>query len=240
MRAAFSQQVTTALCRWQSLQKGCPTVRAILVACLLFSMSLPAIAEAWDLSRTDTDRDIRVYVRAVPNSSYKSFYAVTRVKTGLGSVVAVLSDVPAMPQWIARMRGVKLLRRNADNELWVHASYRLPYPFLEREAVLHSVLVQDPYSRVVTITTRSVPGFIAHRKDRLRLVNMHSIWKLTPEKNGSVRVEFWGDGQPGGYVPPLLFNYNLPDEPLQTLRNLRQMLVREKYQKQQLHYIRED
>ena len=213
-------------------------MRAVLVVYLLFCMSLPALAKAWELARHDADRDIRVYVRATP-SSYKSFYAVTRVKTRLGSVVAVLADVPAMPEWISRLRDIRLLRRKADSELWVHARYRLPYPFLEREAVLHSLLSQDQRSKVVTITTRSVPGFVAPKKDRLRLTNMHSIWKLTPEKNGIVRIEFWGEGEPGGYVPPLLFNYNLPDEPAQTLRNLRQMLARDKYQKQRPAYIEE-
>lgn len=219
--------------------KGCSTVRGVIVACLLLFMPLPVLAGACELSRNDTERDIRVYLRTEPRSSYKSFYAITRVNNRLGSVVAVLSDVPAMPEWIARMRGVTLLRRNADSELWVHARYRLPYPFLEREAVLHSVLVQDPHTHVVTITTHSVPGFVPHRKDRLRLADMHSTWKLTPEKNGVVRIEFWGEGEPGGYVPPLLFNYNLPDEPVQTLRNLRKMLMRDKYLTQQLHYIRE-
>ena len=89
--------------------------------------------------RRDEARDIRVYLRDVPNSSYKSFYAVTQVKTRLTTVVAVLSDVTAMPEWIARMKSVKLLQRTADSELWVHARYRLPYPFLEREAVLQSL-----------------------------------------------------------------------------------------------------
>ncbi|HEX4938921.1 MAG TPA: hypothetical protein VFX11_09615 [Candidatus Kapabacteria bacterium] len=214
-------------------------MRGLVAAFLLILVSLPLRAETWELARSDETRNIRVYLRDVPHSSYKSFYAVTQVRTRLSSVVAVLSDVPAMPEWIARMKAVKLLRRNADSELWVHARYRLPYPFLEREAVLYSVMKQDPRTKVVTITTRSVPGFVRPQKDRLRLINMHSTWKLTPEKNGDVRIEFWGQGEPGGYVPPLLFNYNLPDEPVQTLRNLRQMLTRDKYQKRELHYIRE-
>lgn len=214
-------------------------MRGLLASLLLLLMSLPVSAAPWELVRRDEARDIRVYLRDVPNSSYKSFYAVTHVKTRLTTVVAVLSDVTAMPEWIARMKSVKLLRRSADSELWVYARYRLPYPFLEREAVLQSQMQQDPLTRVVTITTRSVPGFVGAQKDRVRLANMHSTWKLTPDKNGLVRIEFWGQGEPGGYVPPLLFNYNLPDEPVQTLRNLRQMLTRDKYQKQTLSYIRE-
>lgn len=214
-------------------------MRALLILCLLMGMPLPALAAAWELARTDAERDIRVYVRDVASSSYQSFYAVTRVRAPLGSVVAVLSDVPAMPEWISRLRGVKLLQREADREIWIHARFRLPYPFLEREAVLHSSLKQDAHSRVVTITTRSVPGFVPPSKARVRLKKMHSTWKLTPEKNGLVRIEFWGEGEPGGYVPPLLFNYNLPDEPALTLRHLRQMLTREKYQQRELDYIRE-
>jgi len=54
-----------------------------------------------------------------------------------------------------------------------------------------------------------------------------------------VRIEMWGQGEPGGYMPPLLFNYNLPDEPAQTLRHLRQMLMREKYRNKTLSYIHE-
>jgi len=44
-------------------------------------------------------------------------------------------------------------------------------------------------------------------------------------------VELWGSGDPEGFVPALMFNYNLPDEPLQSLRQLRKMLLRDKYQK---------
>lgn len=214
-------------------------MRQWLVACVLVLMSLPAMASTWVLARNDTQRDIRVYLREVPQSSYKSFYAVTHVKSSLSAVVAMLSDVQAMPEWIARMTTAKLLLRTADRELWVHARYRLPYPFLEREAVLHSQLKQDKITKVVTITTRSVAGLIPAQKERVRLINMHSTWRLTPEKSGMVRVEFWGEGEPGGYIPPLLFNYNLPDEPVQTLRNLRQMLTRDKYKNRELHYIRE-
>lgn len=214
-------------------------MRFFIAAMLLIFISTPAPASTWELVRDDGERAIRVYLRDVPQSSYKSFYAVTQVRGTLSAVVAVLSDVPAMPEWIARMKTVKLLRRNADRELWVHARYRLPYPFVERETVLYSFMRQDPNTRVVTIVTRSVPGFVAVQKDRVRLINMHSTWKLTPEKGGMVRIEFWGEGEPGGYVPPILFNYNLPDEPVQTLRNLRKMLTREKYRTKHLHYIKE-
>lgn len=205
---------------------------------LLLAFALPARAEQWTLARTDEVRDIRVYLRDTPGSSYKRFYATTRVPASLSTVVAALSDVSAMPEWIARMKSARLLRRDANREVWIHSVYRLPYPFLEREAVLHAVLRQDK-SGAVEIVTRAEPGFVPANPRRVRLGDMHSVWRLTPEKNGVVKIELWGEGAPGGYVPHLLFNYNLPDEPQQTLRNLRQMLLREKYRSKTLDYIRE-
>lgn len=214
---------------------------ALFLAFLTVGMTVctPAVAAAdWQLSRHDRERDIRVYLRDTPGSSYQNFYAVTRVKTRLSSVVAVLSDVPAMPEWIARMKSARLLRREADRDIWVQSIYKLPYPFLEREAVLHASLRQEK-SGTVEVVTKAEKGFIPNDPKRVRLLNMQSTWRLTPEKDGIVKIEMWGQGDPGGYVPPMLFNYNLPDEPAQTLKLLRQMLTREKYQKKTLGYIRE-
>lgn len=212
--------------------------RSLCLVLLLCLCTAAAHASEWKLSRQDAARDIRVYLRETPGTSYNNFYAVTRVKTRLSTVVAVLSDVPAMPEWIARLRSAKLIKREADREMWVHSIYKLPYPFLEREAVLHSILKQEK-TGIVEITTRPEKGFIEANPKRVRLLNMSSTWRLTPEKDGVVKIEMWGEGDPGGYVPPMLFNYNLPDEPAQTLKFLRQMLTRDKYQKKVLAYIRE-
>lgn len=209
----------------------------VLGFCLLMCPGF-ATAGEWELVRRDEVRDIRVYLRKEPGSAYKGFYAITRAPASLSSVVAVLADVPAMPEWIARMRSARMLKRVADREVWVHGVYQLPYPFLERESVMLSTLTQKKNGSV-EVATRAVSGMIGSNPGRVRLTDMHGLWRLTPEKGGMVKIELWGQGTPGGYVPPLLFNYNLPDEPAQTLRNLRQMLTRDKYRLRSLDYIRE-
>lgn len=212
-------------------------LRIVVAMLSLLSLSPTLAATNWELVRQDAKRDIRVYVRDVPNSNYQGFYAVTRVEARLSTVVAVLSDVPAMPEWIARLRQTRLLKREADTDVWVHNIYKLPYPFLDREAVLHSTLRQEK-NGVVEVVTRAEKGLIPSSR-RVRLLDMHSTWRLTPEGKGMVRIELWGQGDPGGYMPPVLFNYNLPDEPAQTLKLLRQMLTRDKYRQRKPGYIRE-
>lgn len=215
-----------------------PLMAFLALALPMAAPAAPAPADAWTLVRTDSARDLRVYLRDTPGSGYKRFYAITRVTASLSTVVAALSDVHAMPEWISRMSSARLLRRDGNREAWVHSVYKLPYPFIEREAVLHSTLRQLP-SGVVEIATRAEPGFIPANPRRVRLTRMSGLWRLTPEKKGVVKIELWGEGEPGGYVPHLLFNYNIADEPQQTLRNLRQMLMRDKYRNKSLDYIRE-
>lgn len=209
----------------------------VVTLCLLLNPAA-SLAGEWELARRDEPRDIRTYVRDLPGTRYKAFYATTRVKASLSSVVAVLSDVHAMPEWVARMRSARLLRREANRDVWFHGVYQLPYPFVEREAVLHSTLTQKR-SGIVEVETRAIRGMVGTDPKRVRLTNMRSLWRLTPERDGIVKIELWGEGDPGGHVPPLLFNYNLPDEPLQTLRNLRQMLTRDKYRTRKLDYVRD-
>lgn len=205
---------------------------------LSLSWSSAATADDWNLARQDVQRDIRVYTRDVPDSPYQAFYATTRVEASLSTIVAVLSDIQAMPEWIIRLRKSKLLKRDADRDVWLHNIYVFPYPFQDREAVLHSSFRQEK-NGVVEINSRAVKGFIPENSRRVRLLTMQSKWRLTPDGKGTVKIELWGQGDPGGYLPPILFNFNLPSGPAYTLKYLRQMLMRDKYQHKVLPYIRD-
>lgn len=211
-----------------------PSPHALIARCILvLSLGLPGLVHAgdWQLSRHDSARDITVYVRDIPGSSYHGFYAITRVHATTAAVLSVMADVTAMPEWIVRMTTARLLRREANREAWLYGRYHMPYPFVDREAVLHSQVSQDAKTGVVVVTSRAVDGLVPATAHTVRLTHMESTWRLTPQADGLLRIELWGQGEPGGYVPPVLFNYNLPDEPAQTFRNLRHMLRREKYLK---------
>lgn len=202
--------------------------------CVLWLLSVFSVlvhANDWELAKEDKQRSIKVFVRAQDSSSYNEFHAQTQVPQPLETVVAVLSDINAWPQWLARLKMVKVLKKQ-DDQKWLYSVYKLPYPFAEREAVLHTRLSRDAKTHVVTITADAVSNypvpFVPEAK-RVRLTNLHSVWRLTPVASGGTLIELSGRGEPEGLMPALIFNYNLPDEPQQTLRLLRQMLLRPQY-----------
>ncbi|WP_130413913.1 START domain-containing protein [Fluviicoccus keumensis] len=205
-----------------------PWMPGLIAACLMTA----ALADGgWELAREDASRQIRVFTRSQADSDYDEFRSEMLAPQSIDTVVAVLRDIPAWPEWIARIRKVKLLRHDGESN-WVYVVYKLPYPFKDRDTVLQSVLQREAKGGVVTIRSQAVRTLPMPEQDsrRVHLYELQSTWRLTPLPGGGTRIELSGRGQPGGYLPSLIFNYNLADEPQQTLRLLRLMLARPKYQ----------
>lgn len=208
-------------------------MRVLSFVILSLLMQISYAQPEWELSKEDTQRSIQVFTSSQEDSSYHQFKAVTLVPQNPQTVLAVLSDIPAWPQWLARIKQVKVLKKEKDRS-WVYVVYKLPYPFIERDMVVYNQ-VQSLATGQIIIKTQALnnyPMAVENDVKRVRLTNFKSTWQLTPLAKSGTKVELWGSGDPEGFVPALIFNYNLPDEPLQSLRQLRKMLLRDKYQKE--------
>lgn len=208
-------------------------MRVLSFVILSLLMQVSYAQPEWELSKEDTQRSIQVFTSSQEDSSYHQFKAVTLVPQNPQTVLAVLSDISAWPQWLARIKQVKVLKKEKDRS-WVYVVYKLPYPFIERDMVVYNQ-VQSLVTGQIIIKTQALNNYpMAVESDvkRVRLTNFKSTWQLSPLAKSGTKVELWGSGDPEGFVPALIFNYNLPDEPLQSLRQLRKMLLRDKYQKE--------
>jgi len=207
-------------------------MRVLSFVFLSVLMQISYAQPEWELSKEDTQRNIQVFTSPQDDSSYHQFKATTLVPQNSQTVLALLSDIPAWPQWLARIKQVKVLKKD-KNRSWVYVVYKLPYPFIERDMVVYNQ-VQMLKNGQILIKTQALSDFPVVNEmtvKRVRLTNFNSTWQLTPLAKSGTKVELWGSGDPEGFVPALIFNYNLPDEPLQSLRQLRKMLLRDKYQK---------
>lgn len=207
-------------------------MRLLSFVILSLLMQVSYAQSDWQLSKDDNQRNIQVFTSSQHDSSYHQFKAVTVVPQNTQTVLAVLSDIAAWPQWLARIKQVKVLKKD-KNRSWVYVVYKLPYPFIERDMVVYNQVYTLKTGQLL-IKTQALSDYpINNEADvkRVRLTNFNSTWQLTPLAKSGTKVEFWGSGDPEGFVPALIFNYNLADEPLQSLRQLRKMLLRDKYQK---------
>lgn len=196
---------------------------------LLFLLLISPVRadDGWQLRKQDTARDILVYQRNRAVGPFQSVYAVTRLPGSVRQIEAVLTDVNAMPEWMPRVARARLIKRQ-DPQAWFYIEYHLPYPFTPRDAVILSRRSND--NGIVNIRSQAVTGSVPVRLDHVRLGDLQSTWRLSPLSGGQVKVELWGNGSPGGLIPAVLYNYNLAEDALHTMRQLRRMAQRGKYQ----------
>jgi len=194
-------------------------------------------AEDWHLKKNN--KGIAVYVRKSYKSSLKELRAVTQQKTSLSSIVALLNDWDTYPQWVYKCGKSKTLKKISDTELIHYQTITTPWPTDNRDFVVNVKITQDPKSKVVTQRTSCIPDYIPCVKGYIRIPELKATWILTPIKSGLINIEYRLLVDVGGNIPAGLENLAAVDGPYHTILNLKQWVMKDKYQKTGLAFIKE-
>ncbi len=203
----------------------------------------------WQWRHTDADSGTQVWLQDRGDLP-PAFRASTRVKARLTSLVALLLDRAAMPEWVYRTRSVQSLQQDGPQQGVSLVVTAMPWPLDDREAVVSWQLLQAPATAVVTLSGRSVepagqPWLPAAAAGRVRMPSFASQWTFAPAAGapGEVDVRFEGHGDPGGSLAlPLLRSFvhaAIWQAPLQTMNALRTMVQRAAYRDAVLAFITE-
>lgn len=203
----------------------------------LFFIAGPAAGSIWKLSSNHPN--VKVYTRPVQDSSYLELQGVTSVQTSISAVVALLNDVESYPAWVPRNGGITVLKRVSPEESYVHGKILTPWPFYDRDAVVHFKLNQDPDTLVVTIEMKGMSDFYSLQKGYVRVHRLSGFWKITPMANNVVEVTYRIHAEPGGVLPIWIVNRLTVGVISQTIINMREAVNKEAYQSATVPYITE-
>jgi len=213
-------------------------VRMAWVPGLLVGLSLsgakPVLAETpWELAAEE--EGIRVETRVVDSSPVKQFKASAMIDGSLASVLAVMLDSEACPEWVYRCENAKVLKRNKFGDSIVYRTINLPWPVSDRDVVMHKIVKQDLETEVITIENTAAPDFIP-RTDNVRMTLSESVYRLEPRDDGTVQLTWTQLSDPAGALPSALVNSMIVTSPLSTLKRLREMVQKEKYRNARLSH----
>jgi hypothetical protein len=204
--------------------------------------------EKWREAVRDVENDVVVYQRRL-SSGYVEFKGITHVKSTLSGCVALIRDVEAMPEWVDRTIKAKVLKWVSDTEVYAYNISRAEWPFQNRDAIVHTLLTQDPDTLTITIKGTGIPDYSgetlynykAKENDFVRMKRVESSWRFVPQFDRIVEVTFQGYGDPGGNasVPLLRWLVGLVvwESPYKTLKNMRKIIGRNKYQSAKFDFI---
>ena len=144
---------------------------------------LSAEDEAWKLRR---DREgIQVYTRSVAGSPFDAVRATAVVETvRLTSLVALIQDAEACPEWADRCAESYLIEQLSENESLIYTHSDMPFPVKDRDVVVHVSWSQDPVTLEVMMNSVAITGRIDEVRGRLRLTDARAIWRFTPLPSG--------------------------------------------------------
>ncbi len=193
--------------------------------------------DKWELKK---DKDnIAVYTRKNINSDFKELKCVTTVKSSLSSIVKILTDYDHYPDWVYHCPTARLVKKINDKDLYYYYVIEAPWPVDDRDMAAHMKISQENKTKVVSVTADIADGIVPVNKDMVRVTQFHSVYTLTPKKNGMVEIDLEMGTEPGGNVPAWLINSVIVKGPFNTQLIMNRLLQSSTYKTARLSFITE-
>ena len=211
---------------------------AIALTLVFIFLLKPLFASTQDQWTFLTQKDgIKVYNKSVENSKVKALKVEVILNSSLSAVVSLLLDVPAAKAWVYHTKSCVLLKSVSSSELYYYSEVSLPWPLENRDFVAHVKVTQDKNSKVVIVEAPAIPGFVAEKKNIVRVNHSVGYWIITPLDKGQVSIQYSLQVDPGGVIPAWAVNALSSQGPIESFMKMKQMLLQSEYKNASLNFI---
>ncbi|MCO4794455.1 MAG: hypothetical protein KC493_12115 [Bacteriovoracaceae bacterium] len=150
-----------------------------------------------------------------------------RINHNILRVISVLADNKRKTEWMPHAKIVKEIEKKSVSDLTVYYQYDFPWPFSDRDYVIHTLGSYDPKTYTISVNLKSIQHQNAITKKGVIRATSHdgySIIKSVSENVTEVEMAFLNDL--GGWFPTFIFNAIQKKWPYQFMKNLRKQLSR--------------
>lgn len=170
------------------------------------------------------DDGVTVYTRPVEGSAMIEFQADIIVDAPIEKVIPLFEDVKGLTVWYHQCIQAQLIKDEDPNDKLVYIVLNLPWPVAKRDSVFRRHRSDDPATGAITYTISALPNEIPKKRGRIRVQKIDSVWRFTPQPDGTTAIYFQQHSDPGGSLPSMLVNQLVKDIPYNTLRNFRHLV----------------
>jgi hypothetical protein len=214
------------------------TLTSILLICLLPHLSFAQVeGTSYEWVEKINKNGIKLFTSDVTSSPFKAVRGVMLVKGSINSLVALVEDLPACPQWAAMCEKARVINRISDSESYVYIYNNVPFPVSDRDVYAHVVWSVDAQTGRVSMNSSATAGGIDKTK-AVRLTNAITQWHFTPQANGLVLVENFAHIDPNGPTPAWITNMLLVDAPYDSMFDMRKLIEGGAYQDAEIGFLR--
>jgi len=198
----------------------------VILSCFVHFLMLLSVTQAqaneWKLSKDE--EGIQVFLRDTPNSALKSFMGKTTVNTDIASLVSQIEDTSSYPKWLHNCKSAKTVKKLSNNQNINYIVTDMPWPVVDRDAVLMATKTVNQTSKAVQITLHSNSDAVPLVEGKVRIKKIQGRWVLTPVDENKVNIVYEMSIDPGGGIPKWVVNSMTVDLPFHTLNKLRNLV----------------
>ena len=176
----------------------------------------------WELKKEKND--IKVYIRKSTETSINEVKVITTVKAPVEELVEIVYDIDSYDQWVSNLESANILETVNNREIYYYFEADVPWPFSNRDDILHFTMKEDSISGSATVTFIDVPDYLPEKKKVVRLQKNIGHWKFTPKENGITEIHYQFLTDPGSGHPAWLINMFIVDGPYETVINLKEFV----------------
>jgi hypothetical protein len=197
--------------------------RAALAAIWVLAGALPARAE-WHVVANESNVEVSQDDSA--GSALPRFRGVGEVAADPDRIVAIIRDIPHQCEWMPDCAEARLVRSEEDGVLYYRRT-DAPWPVSDRDVLLRSRIRTVEPGKEVHIDFSAVEDPAEPpREGYVRMPRLSGSYRIRALAPGRSRVELEVDADPGGSFPAWLAARTARENPIRTIVNLRERVLR--------------
>jgi hypothetical protein len=199
-------------------------IKIIAGVFLLFFYSIPLLGQNnWTVQN---ERDgIRISARKDARTSFDDVRVELDVPGKLEQLENIILDVNKYSQWICSTKKTALIKQTTDCQLIYFTEISAPWPFSNRYYYSHLTLDPDSLNHCFHVITKSIEGDEFNTKGLVKITYTRGEWHVSRKSVNSLHIEYTLELDPGGTIPPWIFNMFIVDGPRETFEKVRKKMT---------------
>lgn len=199
----------------------------VLIAFSFLGINSSLAQDNWALSTQH--EGINVYTRPASNPKLKAIKVVSTIQAGSSQLLAAIMDIETCGEWVYHSKKNIMIKQISPLDLIYYSELDVPWPCENRDYVVHIQVSQHPQTKVITVNSPCIPGYVPQKDKIVRIPHSIGYWTITPLGKNQVRAEYVLEVDPMGTIPAWLINLFATKGPLETFKGLKAHVQRDKY-----------
>ncbi len=178
---------------------------------------------------------VKIYKRSAGNGH--EIKLVSTFQCTQAALVSLFNNITEYPKWGYKVAHSELLKRVSDTEFYYYSRFDFPWPLDDRDVVMHTTIVKDVTTNVVTLTSKSEPDYIPEKQDIVRVRKADVTWTLTSQGDQTTEGAYCLNTDPGGLLPEWTVNLASDTGPVETVKNMKKLLAEDRYKNVKLAVV---